>query len=291
MTLIAKLHTNPIRFHPSLLKPQFSKPHLGRLLFRSLYRRNVLRGSYLGRSRGSRSLGRICRRGLLLGLLLSKDSLKASSLVRTATGLLFLQFRQSASLGVHLLHLSAASSVEVNDLLAGGGVGRLLEVRAQTKEEGVGALADTVALVSGFGSVRRVVLLVEVLEGAKEAVGDAVLVIELEGALDRSITDDVAVGEVLGQNARTGLLLLRDIVRVAVLISLIVSAVVVGIATGTGDRELVGTKLSVVQEKSGLLGSFLLKGNLGGLGLAFGSDLEIGDLSTMVIVRFGTTSG
>lgn len=123
------------------------------------------------------------------------------------------------------------------------------------------------------------VLGVQVLEGVEEAVGDLVLGIELDGALNGDIANDVAVGEVLGKNARAGLLLLRDFVGVTVVV-LGVRGVVIRVATGAGDGELIGAELGVVKEESSLLGRLLLEGDFGRLGLALGGDLEIGDLAT-----------
>lgn len=44
-------------------------------------------------------------------------------------------------------------------------------------------------------------------------------VVELDCPLDRSITDDVAVGEVLSDNTCAGLLLLRDLVGIPLSVS------------------------------------------------------------------------
>lgn len=90
------------------------------------------------------------------------------------------------------------------------------------------------------------VLLVEVLKGGQEAVGDVVLVVELKTALDGGVSDHVAVGEVLGQDAGTGLLLLRDLVGVAVRIVSGVGDIIIDIGAGAGDLEVVGAELGVV---------------------------------------------
>lgn len=177
-----------------------------------------------------------------------------------------------------LLDLSAALGVEVGDLLAGGCVGGLLEVRAQAEPQAAGTLGDAVALIGSLGSVGGMVLLVEALEGGEEATGDVVNGIKIESALDGGISYDVTVGEVLSQDASAGLLLLGDLVGVAVSV-LGGGNIVVVVGTGTGDLKVVGAELGVVEKESSLLGSLLVEDDLGSLGLTFLGDLDIRDLS------------
>lgn len=109
---------------------------------------------------------------------------------------------------------------KVNQLLASGGIGSLLKVRAQTREDGVGegcrTLGDAVALIGSLGAIRGVVLAIQLIQFVEELCGDAVLVVELDGALNRSIADDVAMSEVFGDNARPRLLLLCNLVSITV---------------------------------------------------------------------------
>lgn len=177
-----------------------------------------------------------------------------------------------------LLDLSAALGVEVGNLLAGGCVGSLLEVRAQAEPQAVGTLGDAVALIGSLGSVGGVVLLVEALEGGEEAAGDVVNGIKIESALDGGISYDVTVGEVLSQDASAGLLLLGDLVGVAVNV-LGRGDIVIVVGTGAGDLKVVGAKLGVVEKESSLLGSLLVEDDLSGLGLTFLGDLDIRNLS------------
>lgn len=93
---------------------------------------NVLRRSRLSGSAGGVTRTRLGRSGTR-GLLLAKHLLESCSLVGTATSLLRLQVSQTSSLGVDLLNLSAAIRVELGNLLAGGGVGGLLKVRAEAE--------------------------------------------------------------------------------------------------------------------------------------------------------------
>jgi len=107
-----------------------------------------------------------------------------------------------------------------------------------------------------------------------------VLGVELEAALNGGIANHIAVGEILGENAGTGLLLLRNLVGVTLGILGIVGAVVLSIASRSQDGNLVGTELGVIQEESRLGSGFLLKGDVRGLGLALGGDLDVGNLAT-----------
>jgi hypothetical protein len=220
------------------------------------------------------------RSGSTRSLLLAEDLLETSSLVGASTMLLLLEISKATSLSVNLLDLSAALSVELSDLLAGGCVGGLLKVRAEAEPEAVGALGDTIALIGGLGSVGSVVLLVETLEGREEAVGNIVSGIEVESTLDGGITYDITVGEILSQNTGAGLLLLGDLIGVSVSVLSGRVDIVFAVSAGAGDLKMVGTELGVVEEKSSLLGSLLLEDDFGSLGLALLGDLEISDLST-----------
>lgn len=93
---------------------------------------NFLRRSRLGGSAGGVTRTRLGSSGTR-GILLTKHLLESCGLVGAATGLLLLQVSQTSSLGVDLLNLSATIRVELGDLLAGGGVGGLLKVRAEAE--------------------------------------------------------------------------------------------------------------------------------------------------------------
>lgn len=197
--------------------------------------------------------------------------------------LLLLQVGETSSLGVNVLHLARAVGVKLGNLLARGVVAGLFKVGADAGEEAVGALRDAVAGVGGLGAVGRVVLLVDVLDGAEEAVGHVVLGVQLDGAFDGGVANDVSVSEILGEDASAGLLLLRDVVRVAVHLGVVVALIICG-AAGAGDGDVVRSKLGVVEEEGRLHGRFLLKGDVGGLGVALGSDFEVGNLATANVV-------
>lgn len=138
---------------------------------------------------------------------------------------------------------------EVDKLLSSGSVSRLLEVRVQAGKQRAGLGSDTVALVHSLGAVDGMELAVQLVELGEEAGGDAVLLVEIEGAGDGGITDNIAVGQVLGDDARAWLLLLCNLVAVAVASG--ANAVVTGglircEAGGGGDGNVRGAELSVV---------------------------------------------
>lgn len=191
-----------------------------------------------------------------------------------------LDVSQAASLGVDVLDLARALGVEVDNLASGVGGGGLLKVRVETGEEVVGAVGDAVALVGGLGAVGGMVLLVEVLNGGQEARRNAVLGVEVNGVLDGGIANDVAVGEVFGQDTGARLLLLRNVVRLALAAGGRARAVRVG-AARAGHGNVVGTELSVVEQESSLHGRLLFEGDFGRLGLTLGGDFDVGDLSAI----------
>lgn len=191
-----------------------------------------------------------------------------------------LEVGQPPGLAVDVLHLSGAVNVELGNLLAGRRVAGLLKVAVQAREEVVGALGDAVVLVGRLGAVCGLVLLVQVLESAKETRRDAVLLVQLDGALDRGVTDHVAVCQILGQDASAGLHLLRDLV-VGVALSSKVGAVILRVAGGAGHGDVVGAELCVVEQESCLHGRLLLKGHFCAFRLALGGDFDIGDFAAM----------
>lgn len=173
-----------------------------------------LRGSSSARGSGFRR----ARRGAIssrLRLANVQDLLQSGCLDSISSVLLLLKLGQTASLVVDIDDLLLALSVEVNQLLASWGGGGLLEVRVEAGEQASSARGDAVALVSSLGTVGGVVLLIQAGQGGHEASRHSVLVVKLDSTLQGSISDHVAVSEVLGQNACTRLLLLCDLIRVA----------------------------------------------------------------------------
>lgn len=124
------------------------------------------------------------------------------------------------------------------------------------------------------------VLRVEVLKGFFEAARDAVLLVEFDSALDSSISNYIAVGEVLGQNASAWFHFLGDLVREGIRTLSRLGGSVIAVATNAGDPDGVGTKLGVVEEESSLRSSLLLKDNFGRLGVTVLGDIDFSDLAT-----------
>lgn len=73
---------------------------------------------------------------------------------------------------------------------------------------------DAVGLVCGLGLLGGLVLAIEVLERLQEAAGDTMLVVKVERTLGSLVADNVAVGEVFGNDTGTGLLLLGNFVAI-----------------------------------------------------------------------------
>ena len=71
-----------------------------------------------------------------------------------------------------------------------------------------GLLTDAVFCIEVLHLLGRVELFVEMLQGASEARAVAVLVVEIDSAGDDAVADCVAVGEVLGDDARAGFVFL-----------------------------------------------------------------------------------
>ncbi len=173
-------------------------------------------------------------------------------------------------------HLVFGLGVEVDKLLAGWSVRRLVVVGGKGVENALGTCGDAVGLVSGLGLVGGFVLGVEVVESLKELVRDAVFLVEVEGTLGSGVADDVALGEVLGDDSGSWLLLLGDLIGVAVAVHRWVK--LLG-ALSSGDGDLGLAELGVVKEEGSLGCCLLLEDDGSALSLAAWGDLDLGDLS------------
>lgn len=116
---------------------------------------------------------------------------------------------------MYVPHLLVTLCVEAYQLLARRSAKGLLEVGVQASPRSVSLVCDPVACIQALRTIRCLVLAVKLLKGVGEASGDPVLIVKRDGALDGIIADHVAVGQVLGNNARTRLVFLRDIVYIA----------------------------------------------------------------------------
>lgn len=127
------------------------------------------------------------------------------------------------------------------------------------------------------------VLSIKLGQLVEEAGGDAVLVVKVDGAGDGGISDDIAVSQVLCDDARTWLLLLCDVVAIAVGVghgyAVVAGRLVGGQACVRSHGNVGGAELGVIKEEGGLGGGVLLKGHGSGLGLALGLDVETGNLA------------
>lgn len=112
------------------------------------------------------------------------------------------------------------------------------------------------------------------------------LVVEFDSASDGSVSNNVAMSQVLCDDARAWLLLLCDIVAVAVGIgrgnAVVAGRLIGGQACSRGHGYVRSAELGVVEEQGGFGGGVLLKGHSGGLGVAIGLDVEASDLAAVV---------
>lgn len=145
-------------------------------------------------------------------------------------------------------------------------------------EESLCLGGESVGLVRGFGLLSGLGLAIEVLESLQEAVGNAVLVVQVERTLRSLVANYVSVGKVLGDDTGTGLLLLGNLVAVLLTVGFVEF---LG-SLGAGYRDLGLSKLGVVQEKCCLGRGLFLENDFGVLGLRGGArgDFQGLDLST-----------
>lgn len=172
-------------------------------------------------------------------------------------------------------HLVGGLGVEVDELLSGWGGRGLVVVGSKSVEDALNTSSDPVRLVGSLGLLGGLVLRVKVVKGLEELVGNAVLLVEIQGALGSLVTDNVAVGEILGDDAGAWLLLLGDLVGVLLGLGWLVLLC----SLGAGDGNLGAAELGVVEEEGGLGRRLLLEGYRGILRLAGWGDLDLGDLS------------
>lgn len=191
------------------------------------------------------------------------------------TSLLLLQVCKAAGLGVDVGHLVGRLGVKVDELLSGWGGSGLVVVRSKSVEDALNTSSDPVRLIGSLGLLGSLVLRVKAVKGLEELVGNTVLLVEIQGALGSLVTDGVAVGEILGDDAGAWLLLLGDLVRVL----LRVAWLVLLCSLGPGDGNLRAAELRVVEKERRLGGRLLLEHYRGILRLAGWGDLDLGDLS------------
>jgi len=203
-----------------------------------------------------------------------------ASTLASAVCLLLLQLCQASRLVVDVQNLLLGLGVEVDKLLASWGTSSLLVVGSQAREEGAGLLGNTVGLVDRLGLVGGMVLLIKVVESGKEAAGNSVLAVKLNGTLDSLVANDVAVSKVFSDDTAAGLLLLCDLVAVTLRVFGVVAAIVLVGARGADNLDLGRSELGVVEQEGSLGSSLLLEDYCSILSLAGWSDIDLRDLAT-----------
>ena len=112
------------------------------------------------------------------------------------------------------------------------GTSGLFVVGSQSREKRVGLLGDTIGLINGAGFVGSVVFIIQALYSRDEAGGDTMLLVEIDGTLDCLVSKDITMGEVLGDDTASWLLLLGDLITVTLSVLSEVASVIFGAARG-----------------------------------------------------------
>lgn len=180
---------------------------------------------------------------------------------------------------MNILDLSGRLGIEVDELLASWGICGFLVVGGQSSKEGVGPSSHSIGVVDRSSLVGGMVFRVDVGQSLNKAVGYSVLLIELDGTLDGLVANNITVGKIFGDNAAAWFLFLGDLVAVALSLLFVMTSIIFATASGAGDVNLCGTKLSVIEEQGSLSRGFLLESYGGILSrLSFG-DVKAGNLA------------
>ena len=107
------------------------------------------------------------------------------------------------------------------------------------------------------------------------------LLVQFNGTLGSLIADNIAMGQVLSNDAGSWLLLLGDLITVALCLGGKMASVILLRASGAGNLDVGRTELSVVEEESSLGRGFLFEGNSRFMGLGGGLDLDAGNLAAV----------
>jgi hypothetical protein len=90
-------------------------------------------------------------------------------------------------------------------------------------------------------------LLIEVLQGRKESARNTMLLVKIDSFLDALIANYIAVSEILSNDTRSWLLLLRDFIAVALAIILVVTAIIFVGSSRASNLDVRCTKLGVIK--------------------------------------------
>ena len=175
-------------------------------------------------------------------------------LLHTTTTLSALHIRQTSRLSMDVTNLLIRLRVEIRELLPSGRPYSFLIIRVEATPDAIGLVRHAIRLIESLRFISRFVSSVEVCEGIGEAAGDAVLVVQGDGALKGGVAEDVAVGEILGYDPGSGLVFLRDVMAFAGFF-FVVGACELGDAGCAGDGDLGGAELGVVEEEGGFCGA------------------------------------
>lgn len=133
---------------------------------------------------------------------------------------------------MNILDLSGRLSIEVDELLASRGICGLLVVGGQSSKEGVGSSSYAIGVVDRSGLVGGMVFRVDAVQSLDKAVGNSMLLIELDSTLDGLVANNVTVGKIFGNNAAAWLLFLGDLVTVTLSLWLVMAAIIFIAASG-----------------------------------------------------------
>lgn len=169
---------------------------------------------------------------------------------------------------MNILDLSRSLSVEVDKFHASWCSCRLLIVRVKTGQEVVGLCCNSIGLISRLCLIGSMIFFIETFERGEESSGNAVLLVKINSSLSSSISNMVTMGKVFSNNTTPWLLLLCNLIAIAFGVAREMAPVVFGRACGAYYLNVGLSKLSVVEEKSRLRSSLLLKGDRGILSLS-----------------------
>jgi hypothetical protein len=158
---------------------------------------------------------------------------------------------------VNITDLLISACIEIHKFLSSRRSNGFLIIRVQAFPNAIGLVGYAIGFIESLCLVGRLVFSVEVREGVGEAVGDAMLVIESDGALESGVAEDVAVREIFGYDTGAWFVFLGDVVAFAGFL-FAGGAAQVGEACCAGDRYLGRAELGVVKEKGGFCGANVL---------------------------------
>ena len=101
---------------------------------------------------------------------------------------------------MNIANLLVTLSIEVRQLLPSWCAQSFLEVAMETLPSLSSLVSDSITGIDAFCFIGCLVFGIELGQSIREARGDAMLVVQGYGALDGIVANDVAVGQVLGDN-------------------------------------------------------------------------------------------